>query len=74
MEAMGLGGVDFVLRARGLGRICGDVTGRLTGASGLCIATLGPGATNLTAGVRLARPLAAVTGGCQAWADRARVQ
>src|SRR4029434_4158469 len=28
-----------------------DVTGRLTGVPGLCIATLGPGATNLTTGV-----------------------
>src|SRR5262249_961779 len=28
-----------------------DVTGRMTGAPGLCIATLGPGATNLATGV-----------------------
>jgi acetolactate synthase I/II/III large subunit len=35
-----------------------DVSGRITGAPGLCIATLGPGATNLATGV-----------GC-AWLDR----
>src|SRR5207247_1395725 len=42
-----------------------DVMGRLTGAPGLCIATLGPGATNLTTGVGNAyldrSPLLAIT-------------
>jgi acetolactate synthase-1/2/3 large subunit len=42
-----------------------DVMGRLTGAPGLCIATLGPGATNLTTGVGDAwldrSPLLAIT-------------
>src|SRR5471032_71833 len=42
-----------------------DVTGRMTGRPGLCIATLGPGATNLTTGVGNAwldrSPLIAIT-------------
>ena len=42
-----------------------DVTGRMTGVPGLCIATLGPGATNLTTGVGSAwldrSPLIAIT-------------
>ncbi len=52
MEAMRKGGVDFVLTAHeGSAGFAADVTGRLTGAPGLCIATLGPGATNLATGV-----------------------
>src|SRR5262245_28193961 len=52
MEAMRRGGVDFVLTAHeGSAGFAADVTGRLTGAPGLCIATLGPGATNLATGV-----------------------
>ncbi len=52
MEAMRKGGVDFVLTAHeGSAGFAADVTGRMTGAPGLCIATLGPGATNLTTGV-----------------------
>ena len=35
----------------GLAAVAADVTGRMTGAPGLCIATLGPGAINLTTGV-----------------------
>ena len=59
MEAMRQGGLDFVLTAHeGSAGFAADVTGRLTGAPGLCIATLGPGATNLATGV-----------GC-AWLDR----
>jgi acetolactate synthase-1/2/3 large subunit len=42
-----------------------DVTGRMTGVPGLCIATLGPGATNLATGVGCAyldrSPLIAIT-------------
>src|SRR5262249_34683711 len=42
-----------------------DVTGRITGAPGLCIATLGPGATNLATGVGSAfldrSPMIAIT-------------
>jgi len=52
MEAMRKGGVDFVLTAHeGSAGFAADVTGRMSGAPGLCIATLGPGATNLATGV-----------------------
>ncbi|MGH6769214.1 MAG: thiamine pyrophosphate-binding protein [Xanthobacteraceae bacterium] len=52
MEAMRKGGIEFVLTAHeGSAGFAADVTGRLTGAPGLCIATLGPGATNLATGV-----------------------
>src|SRR5262245_16222415 len=52
IEAMRQGGVDFVLTAHeGSAGFAADVTGRITGAPGLCIATLGPGATNLATGV-----------------------
>ena len=66
MEAMRKGGVDFVLTAHeGSAGFAADVTGRLTGAPGLCIATLGPGATNLATGVGCAyldrSPLIAIT-------------
>ena len=44
MEAMRKGGVDFVLTAHeGSAGFAADVTGRVTGKPGLCIATLGPG-------------------------------
>src|SRR3954447_17284744 len=66
MEAMRKGGVDFVLTAHeGSAGFAADVTGRMTGKPGLCIATLGPGATNLTTGVGNAwldrSPLIAIT-------------
>jgi acetolactate synthase-1/2/3 large subunit len=66
MEAMRNGGVDFVLTAHeGSAAFAADVTGRMTGVPGLCIATLGPGATNLTTGVGSAfldrSPLIAIT-------------
>ena len=66
MEAMRKGGVDFVLTAHeGSAGFAADVTGRMTGRPGLCIATLGPGATNLTTGVGNAwldrSPLIAIT-------------
>src|SRR5688572_23163053 len=52
MEAMRAGGIDFVLTAHeGSAGFAADVTARMTGKPGLCIATLGPGATNLTTGV-----------------------
>src|SRR6516162_5423753 len=52
MEAMRKGGIDFVLTAHeGSAGFAADVTARMTGAPGLCIATLGPGATNLATGV-----------------------
>jgi acetolactate synthase-1/2/3 large subunit len=66
MEAMRTGGLPFVLTAHeGSAGFAADVMGRLTGAPGLCIATLGPGATNLTTGVGDAyldrSPLLAIT-------------
>jgi acetolactate synthase-1/2/3 large subunit len=66
MEAMRKGGVDFVLTAHeGSAGFAADVTGRMTGVPGLCIATLGPGATNLATGVGNAwldrSPLIAIT-------------
>lgn len=52
MEAMRTGGVEFVLTAHeGSAGFAADVMGRMTGRPGLCIATLGPGATNLATGV-----------------------
>jgi acetolactate synthase-1/2/3 large subunit len=52
LEAMRTGGLPYVLTAHeGSAAFAADVTGRLTGVPGLCIATLGPGATNLTTGV-----------------------
>src|SRR5271157_1774195 len=52
MEAMRKGGVDFVLTAHeGSAGFAADVIGRMTGAPGFCLATLGPGATNLATGV-----------------------
>ena len=43
-----------------------DVVGRLTGKAGVCLSTLGPGATNLVTGVADANsdgaPLVAITG------------
>ncbi|MGY9019034.1 MAG: thiamine pyrophosphate-binding protein, partial [Alphaproteobacteria bacterium] len=52
MEAMRKGGIEFVLTAHeGSASFAADVTGRLTGVPGFCIATLGPGATNLATGV-----------------------
>ena len=52
IEAMRQGGVEFVLTAHeGSAGFAADVTGRMTGAPGFCLATLGPGATNLATGV-----------------------
>src|SRR5262249_12757078 len=66
MEAMRKGGVEFVLTAHeGSAGFAADVSGRMTGAPGLCIATLGPGATNLATGVGCAfldrSPMIAIT-------------
>jgi acetolactate synthase-1/2/3 large subunit len=66
MEAMRNGGIEFVLTAHeGSAGFAADVMGRMTGAPGLCIATLGPGATNLATGVGCAyldrSPMIAIT-------------
>jgi acetolactate synthase I/II/III large subunit len=63
---MRIGGIDFVLTAHeGSAAFAADVTARMSGVPGLCIATLGPGATNLTTGVGCAyldrSPLVAIT-------------
>src|SRR3979411_2141578 len=73
MEAMRKGGVEFVLTAHeGSAGFAADVTGRMTGAPGLCIATLGPGATNLATGIGSAyldrSPMIAIT--CNLNADQ----
>src|SRR5207302_4197999 len=70
MDAMRRGGVDFVLTAHeGSAGFAADATGRMTDKPGLCIATLGPGATNLATGVGCAfldrSPLIAIT--CTIW-------
>src|SRR5258706_15075361 len=57
MEAMRKGGIDFVLTAHeGSAGFAADVTGHMTGKPRLCIATLGPRATNLTTGAGNASP------------------
>jgi acetolactate synthase I/II/III large subunit len=66
IEAMRKGGIGFVLTAHeGSASFAADVMGRATGRPGLCIATLGPGATNLATGVGSAyldrSPLIAIT-------------
>jgi acetolactate synthase I/II/III large subunit len=66
MEAMRVGGIAFVLTAHeGTAGFAADVTARMSGTPGLCIATLGPGATNLATGVGCAyldrSPLIAIT-------------
>src|SRR5213596_491053 len=66
MDAMRTEGLPYVLTAHeGSAAFAADVMGRMTGAPGLCIATLGPGATNLTTGVGNAyldrSPLLAIT-------------
>jgi acetolactate synthase I/II/III large subunit len=60
MDAMRAGGVDYVLTAsETTAGYMAAVSGQLTGVPGVCVSTLGPGATNLATGV----------GG--AWLDRA---
>lgn len=66
LEAMSAGGMRFVLTAHeGSAGFAADVMGRMTGRPGLCIATHGPGATNLTTGVGCAyldrSPMIAIT-------------
>lgn len=66
IEAMRKGGLEFVLTAHeGSAAFAADVTGRLTGVPGLCLGTLGPGATNLSTGVGSAyldrSPMIAIT-------------
>lgn len=66
MDALRDSSIRFVLtRHEGSASFMADVYGRLTGHAGVCLATLGPGATNLTTGVADAfldrAPLVAIT-------------
>lgn len=66
MEAMRTGGIEFVLTAHeGSAGFAADAMGRITGKPGFCLATLGPGATNLATGVGCAMldrsPMIAIT-------------
>ncbi len=66
MDALRGSSVRFVLtRHEGAAAFMADVYGRLTGRAGVCLTTLGPGATNLVTGVADAfldrAPLVAIT-------------
>jgi acetolactate synthase-1/2/3 large subunit len=66
IDAMRRGGIDFVLTAHeGSAGFAAEVVGRMTGVPGLCLATLGPGATNLATGIGSAfldrSPMIAIT-------------
>ncbi len=52
MEAFRAAGIEFILTSNEASAgIMADVTARLTGIPGICHATFGPGATNITTGV-----------------------
>ncbi|MGH7309780.1 MAG: acetolactate synthase large subunit [Candidatus Rokuibacteriota bacterium] len=73
MDAVGEAGIRFVTCRHEQGAaFMADVWGRLSGRAGVCLGTLGPGATNLTTGVGDANldraPVVAITG--QAGRDR----
>ena len=66
MDAIHDSSIHFVpTRHEGAGAFMADVYGRLTGRAGVCMATLGPGATNLVTGIADAyldrAPLVAIT-------------
>ena len=67
MNALAHSGIRFItVRHEQGAAFMADVYGRLTGHAGVCLATLGPGATNLITGVADANsdgaPLVAITG------------
>ncbi|MCA1741189.1 MAG: thiamine pyrophosphate-binding protein [Bacteroidales bacterium] len=52
MEALRKEGIEFILTSHeASAAVMADVTARLTGVTGVCHATFGPGATNLSTGV-----------------------
>jgi acetolactate synthase-1/2/3 large subunit len=52
IEALYANGVEFILVSHeASASFMADVVGRLTGKPGVCLSTLGPGATNMTTGV-----------------------
>ena len=66
-ESLDRSSIEFVpVRHEQAGAFIADVCGRLTGQAGVCLGTLGPGATNLVTGVADAyldrAPLVALTG------------
>src|SRR5947199_7714244 len=72
-EALAHSSIRFVpVRHEQAAAFMADVWGRLTGRAGVCLATLGPGATNLVTGLADANldraPVVAITG--QAGRDR----
>jgi acetolactate synthase-1/2/3 large subunit len=66
MEAARRAGIEFLLtRQESTAAFMADVTGQISGVPGVCVATLGPGAVNMTLGVANAcldrSPLIAIT-------------
>jgi acetolactate synthase-1/2/3 large subunit len=79
IDAMRKVGIDFVLTSHeGAAGFMADVIGRVTGVPGVAIATVGPGATNLTTGIGNAlldrSPALAITGQVPAAQLQRRVQ
>ena len=77
LEALKQSSIRFITTRHEQGAaFMADVYGRLTGKSGVCLSTLGPGATNLMTGVADANldcaPLVAITG--QVGTDRMHIE
>ena len=76
LEALRKSSIKFITTRHEQGAaFMADVYGRLTGKAGVCLSTLGPGATNLMTGVADANldgaPLVAITG--QVGTDKRRL-
>ena len=77
LEALAHSSIQFITTRHEQGAaFMADVYGRLTGKAGVCLSTLGPGATNLMTGVADANldgaPLVAITG--QVGTDRMHIE
>lgn len=77
LEALKHSSIQFITTRHEQGAaFMADVYGRLTGSAGVCLSTLGPGATNLMTGVADANldraPLVAITG--QVGTDRMHIE